>query len=124
MRVLLLGVAASALLFAQPGRAQSLATRDMATGNDFYDICRNDGANDIESVRCFVWVEGFINGVGVAESAHGSHTICLTKDITLEQSEAVILKYLSDHPERRHIAISALAFVALRGAFPCPKPTS
>lgn len=62
---------------------------------------------------------GFIVGVAAVHDADG--TICLPERATLTQQQAVVSKYLDDHPESLHEHVLLLTTIALVQAFPCAK---
>jgi len=45
--------------------------------------------------------------------------ICTPTGSTLSQWQAVVVKYLRDHPEQLHYSFVSLARVALSAAWPC-----
>ena len=62
---------------------------------------------------------GYIAGVSDIMSTNDD--ICLPSHATIQQVTDIVVKYLSDHPERRHYSASSEAGVALMQAFPCSK---
>jgi hypothetical protein len=49
------------------------------------------------------------------------YRICFPDKATYGQSSDVFVKFLQDHPEKRHESVNELAHAAFLKAFPCPK---
>jgi hypothetical protein len=89
----------------------SLAGDD--SGIEFLPRCR-DGAPDFMQGFCL----GIIETVALYETAIGR--ICFPPGAgTRGQMQAVVVKYLENHPERLHEDIHFLARQALQTAWPC-----
>ncbi len=58
---------------------------------------------------------GFVTGVFDTIST----TLCISDDITVRQVQAIVAKYLNEHPEQWGRPAYALVTFALRSAFPC-----
>ncbi|WP_395622278.1 Rap1a/Tai family immunity protein [Sphingomonas daechungensis] len=63
------------------------------------------------------YCEGYI--LGQTEALHNAGSICLPIGATGIQAEAVVRKYLKDHPELWDRAAWWLTKQALTSAFPC-----
>ena len=82
------------------------------TGNEIFQRCNSDiGTPD--SVGCVGYV------AGIADALTLTNTICVPTDVSVVQVRDIVLKYLREHPERRHYNASGLAATALVSAFPC-----
>jgi hypothetical protein len=46
---------------------------------------------------------------------------CAPQGVTVGQLRDAVIKYLMDHPERRHLPFARLALDALKASFPCRK---
>jgi hypothetical protein len=57
--------------------------------------------------------------VEVSRAFQGSLPICAPQGSTPTQWEAVVVKYLRDHPEELHYSFTSSAFAALAKAWPC-----
>jgi hypothetical protein len=62
---------------------------------------------------------GYVYGTFDALSRIG--LICVPLDVKVDQAEAVVMKYLQDHPEQWNQSGADLTYYALSGAFHCPK---
>jgi hypothetical protein len=101
-----------------------------ASGNVFADFCKH--LDDVENLRyvsengvCIGWVQGFTQGVTVTDEflqiPKEKRMMCPPDEVTFGQYSRIIYKYISDHPERAHMATRYLASEALMRAFPCSK---
>jgi hypothetical protein len=98
------GLAVSMLI--QPGYARAEA--GFISGNQLHEYCQKYDA------RQFVY--GYIASV-----ADSDKFLCAPPGVTVQQLADVVCRYLSDHPEKRHLTGASLAFGALNASFPCPK---
>jgi hypothetical protein len=87
----------------------AFSARGFVTGNDLFSKCSSN------SPLCM----GYIAGVSDVMSTNGD--ICLPDNATVQQIVDIVVKYLSDHPDRRHYSASSESGVALMQAFPCNK---
>jgi hypothetical protein len=82
------------------------------TGNDLYAACNApEGSSDRH------YCTGIVTGPTDAFLRDG--TMCPPGNATVVQIEDVIVKYLRDHPEKRHYTMASEAALALKQAFPC-----
>jgi hypothetical protein len=96
-------------------------------GNELFDLCKSApqtlsgyvaGVAD-KSVGDIAFVEFWAEG-GTRESLKKVvKPFCMAEAVTLGQMRDVVCKYLTDFPQRRHLAGSALVQTALGDAFPC-----
>jgi hypothetical protein len=56
---------------------------------------------------------------GVSDIMSTNDDICLPDNAALPQIVDIVVKYLTDHPERRHYSASSESGIALMQAFPC-----
>lgn len=82
-------------------------------GNALFDACSDDGS-DYHAGQCLGYV------TGVFDSFDGRY-VCAPKSVTAGQATDIVVKYLTDHPEKRHELASFLVASALMDAFPCKK---
>lgn len=84
-----------------------------ATGNELWEGCR-----EAPSTPCSWYVigahDGYVAGLRPKRPAY-----CLPVPAMNVQMQAVVKKYLEDHPERRHMLASDLVVEAFTVAFPC-----
>ena len=64
--------------------------------------------------------QGYLQGVMDAKVS-ASEQFCLPPRMKLGQIQAVVIKYLNDHPEQLHLSGDALVTSALMRAFPCTR---
>jgi hypothetical protein len=106
--VLLLLVSASA-------HAQRISTM---TGNDLLESCGSAG--HFGQAFCLGYVAGVTDLDGPDGSAFPERRrSCVAENVSNGQVRDVVVKYLKDHPEERHIQASILIVKAMAQAFPC-----
>jgi hypothetical protein len=101
-------------LVSASAHAQRVST---TTGNDLLESCES---NDFKQAFCL----GYITGVTDLDGADGSafperRRSCVAENVSNGQVRDVVVKYLKDHPEERHIQASILIVKAMAQAFPC-----
>ena len=94
-------------------------------GTDFKDKCGSTDPNlqFMDKAFCAGYTGGvidFMRDLGNAESPRRG-PFCDPAGARAEQYQAVIDKYLADHPEKLNLRASDLIFTALSTAFPCSK---
>ena len=57
------------------------------------------------------------------ETSNGD-LFCMPKEVTIRQTNDVVLAYLRDHPADRHLPAVFLVEHALQASFPCPAKTA
>ena len=87
----------------------AFSAKGFVSGDDLFSKC------GINNPLC----TGYITGV--ADIMSTNDDICLPKNGTIQQIVDIVVKYLSDHPQKRHYSASSEAGVALMQAFPCSK---
>jgi hypothetical protein len=119
--------AACALAFSSAPAAADNERYLMATGNDYFAVCTSAILQD--SNLCMAYTMGVIRGLSSGEFASQVKSgrpversiFCAPESVSDEQLLAVILKFLRDRPEVRHVDSASLIWRALFGAFPCTK---
>lgn len=92
----------------------------LSTGNTIYPICTSSQINT--QIICASYVAGFLSGIAnQAILSERKPVFCLPAEANNGQALAVFVKYMSDHPERRHYDVPSLLIVSLGEAFPCTK---
>jgi hypothetical protein len=108
--------------------SQTRQSTDNATGNDFYSLCTSTDA--FNRVRCVSLLEGFVSGnriayweVGRRAKMNGDRlrSFCLPDEATTGQIRDVVVSFLRDVPQARHMPSAALIHTSLERAFPCPR---
>jgi hypothetical protein len=86
---------------------------DIFDGNELLQQCQHNG----------MWGDGFCTeiawGMAAALQAPDTHMACMAPNVKSGQLRDVVVKYLRDHPEKRHLGAANLVSLALQGAFPC-----
>ena len=88
------------------------------TGNTLLSLC-NDNGSDVNWGRCSGYVEGISDSFSGGGNISGWKA-CLSGNITSDQIRDIVVRFLVNHPEKRHYAASGLVAAALEEAFPCP----
>lgn len=91
------------------------------TGNRLYEDCR--AANYFNRGYCGGYVTGIVDTIE-AMQARGvlpADALCIPEQATKGQLADTVLKYLEQHPERRHLEAGSLIPEALNRAFPCAR---
>jgi hypothetical protein len=93
---------------------QANAVEGFVDGNKLLEWCESQtGPNQLS---CMMYVAGVSDAWDVATNANKSES-CTPAAAPLKQVAAVVLKYLNQHPEERHMPAAALAFVAINEAW-------
>ena len=88
------------------------------TGNEIYATCTSTAQDDFYA--CYGYITGFLGGADAAMLAGGGKlTICLPPKVTNGQLHDVLVKWLQDHPDLRHLDGAVLTMTAFHTAFPC-----
>ena len=112
-----------------------LVVRDEATA-DFYDgkmllqDCQGGGGpqetQDLAGLSqwgtCVGYIAAVLDTMSNAFLTAGSinaQKLCVPENVQLSQLKDTVQLWLSDHPEKRHLAASFLVFQALKEKFPC-----
>lgn len=82
-------------------------------GNALFNACSNDGGYYKEG-QCLGYV------TGVFDSFEGVY-VCAPEHVTAGQAKDIVVKYLTEHPEKRHEPAAFLVGSALNDVFPCKK---
>jgi len=98
------------------------------TGNELSDQCQAflkdpiPPAKYFASGRCAGYVNGIIDGLGVAKALSPEKVaVCFPdRGFTNAQAVKVVQRYLDNHPERLNEDALVLTSTAFRQAFPCP----
>jgi hypothetical protein len=76
----------------------------------------------VDEMLCHEYIRGFIDSYVVTVAVHRVTDlhICMPEvGLTNEQSMRVVVKWLTDHPNRLHESARTSVFLALHEAFPC-----
>lgn len=59
--------------------------------------------------------------LGVADTLGATRNACLPPDVTEDTIREIVIKYLRDNPESRHVGAASQVGISLMAAFPCKK---
>lgn len=110
MRAVLLALALT--LVSTGVSAQARIGISWADGNDLNAACNSENTYD----------QGFCLGFAIAIAATATAVApkaCIPTGVKRSQLRDILVKYLDDHPERRHKSAEFLAIEAFVRAFPC-----
>jgi hypothetical protein len=103
------------LLIGVPSNAQRVSTR---TGNDLLEFC--ESKKEFEQAFCLGYITGVTDMEGMNTAAFPDRQrSCISTIVTNGQLIDVVLKYLKDHPEERHMLAAVLIVKSMAQAFPC-----
>lgn len=89
-------------------------------GNKLFDECSREHPATVEDAAASIACNNYIIGVadGVRMTKEGLNSLVIPDHVTGTQLEAIVLKYLKDHPAFRHYPAALLVYEALTEAFP------
>ena len=95
------------------------------TGNALFEQCtrgRGSATYWYDDAACTAYIQGFVEGATSFQELwpkERPRAICLPANITAGQMRDVVVKYLYNHPERRHLPAMMSILTATAAAFPC-----
>jgi len=114
----------------------AIAEKGGISGNVMLETCQN--IRDLCSIYSMGWRNSQkativraaeLKGISIVDGADASadairaefklYWVCIPQKVTNGQMGDVLIKYLQDHPEKRHNDVGVLAWRAFRKAFPC-----
>ena len=92
------------------------------SGNDLLRDCTNDNVRASQSF-CVGFIAGAWAGALIEGSVYhpGKPNFVIPNEANLSQLKDVVVKFLNEHPEQRHLPAGVLVLLALKEAFP-PAP--
>ncbi len=87
---------------------------DFLTGNELKLHC-----NDEDVSRCTTYIMGISDAHDYFVHFGALAIACAPREVTVGQMNAIAKRYMEEHPERLHLAASAIVLSALAEAFPC-----
>lgn len=88
-------------------------------GNTLWELC--DDKDSLAKIACSAWVRGSLDMARIVQARSGVCELSIPDAVSLEQAQAVIVKWLRDNPAQRHLPAAVLALKALGEAFPCSR---
>jgi hypothetical protein len=83
---------------------------DYFDGNDLYQLAESKNSQN------YTLFKGYVAGV---QDVNNGVLFCVDENVKLSQSSEIVRKYLSDNPQKWHLAANQLIVNALLIAFPC-----
>lgn len=100
-------------------RLLALASLLLATASAHAQLASVTGEVVADSVARYpAWGSGYLFGVATSIP---TPNVCAPPNASGNQIEAVLKKYLMDHPELHHLPFNVIAERGLRAAWPCPR---
>jgi hypothetical protein len=81
-------------------------------GNRLHQVCETD------IVACSMYILGVVDSVNVYGIANEFKN-CLPDNVTRKQVADIVIKFLSETPEKRHFMAPSLIVAKVSNAFPC-----
>ena len=120
----LLAIALSCLVVAAQARADfydgKMLLQDCQGGDDQQETQNFAGLSQWGT--CVGYIAAVLDTMSNASLTAGSvntQQLCVSEHVQLSQLKDIVRRWLSDHPEKRHLAASLLVFQALKEKFPC-----
>lgn len=117
MRPLLLAkcaVYAAIAIAPMPGKAHAL----FVDGNTLYGDCTNTGnGRAFASGYCLGYIVAATDGIEFSDVYFRDRERCWSATVTQGQMRDVVVNYLRDHPEKRHLSATTSIRVAVQSAF-------
>jgi hypothetical protein len=95
------------------------ASAGFDTGNRIHEDCRS--GNYFNRGYCGGYVTGIVDTIESlqARGALPANALCIPEGATKGQLVDVVIRYLEQNPERRHLEAAGLVPEAINAAFPC-----
>jgi hypothetical protein len=111
-RLITIALAAAIALAVVPAQAD--------TGNDLLKDCNSQ---DAKMLFCLGRLQGFADGLAVWKIvAPETATTCIPDAVTAGQARDVVVKWLTDNPQDRHLSAGAIVAHTLQRTWPCERP--
>lgn len=107
-------VALFILVMSVPVKAKGL------NGNDLLRKCQGQDGTTIMAMNkgfCLGLIAGYTDSLRTSKNLN----LCIPNEVEWGQRMEVVVKYLENHSEKRHIYYEVLIIEALKEAFPCKK---
>lgn len=117
----------------------SVASAGFITGDELWELCEvgvteelaDEGLSYIDKMTgyalptpkysvCLSYAMGVIDSIDVAvKKGLMAPIFCVPSSVSDEQIEDVVVKFVEDHPEKRHLKGAAIIHAAITEGFPC-----
>jgi hypothetical protein len=94
------------------------------TGNDYAAFCSGPKSKPTDMTYCISYARGLADGFEFWHDADNRAPLCIPNEVTGGQLYEVTLKYIKEHPEKRHLGVSIVMAYAFADAWPCGKEGS
>ncbi len=102
-----------------PATAQSVNVTVLVNGNELYDWCTSSSGNAKTSF-CLGFIMGVLDTITTMQATkQADRQVCVPRGVTPGQARDVLLAYLNQKPQERHVAAASLVWVSLHEAWPC-----
>ncbi len=103
-----------------PQKKKNAEAAVIISGNAIYKICEVGYKIDkTKGPGCLMYIAGVAQTLILNDDTAMMTGPCPGAQVTEEQITDVVLKWLDDHPEKRHLPAPYLVMTALKEAFPC-----
>ncbi len=102
-----------------PATAQSVNVAVLVNGNELYDWCTSSSGN-AKSSLCLGFIMGVLDTITTMQASKQAHQqVCVPRGVTAGQARDVLLAYLNQKPQERHLAAASIVWVSMFQAWPC-----
>jgi hypothetical protein len=92
------------------------------TGNDYAKMCSGPNPKLTDLTYCVTYARGLADGFGLWRDLDKPNApMCIPDAVTGMQLTDVTLKYIREHPEKRHLGVPFIMTDAFFDAWPCDK---
>jgi Rap1a immunity proteins len=95
-----------------------LASSVFVTGNELLADCTGD---IVAQHRCLAYITGAADGSNMTQVALENEFLCIPSTVSRAQMKDIVVRYLVDHPDKRHLNAGGITMIALKDAFACEK---
>ena len=103
-------------------RRQDAEAAVIWSGNNIFSLCQKYDRNhaNADTVGCMMYILGAADVLMLNDDTETTmQSPCPSAGVTEQQIAEVVVKWLSDHPEQRHLPAPYIVMTALNEAFPC-----
>jgi len=95
------------------------ATADGLTGKVLLPDCEKSDPADPSGLMCTAYIAGASDAFWLILLNQASPVLCLSQTVTYSWEQQIVVTWLREHPQDRHLPASVLVLKALTKAFPC-----
>lgn len=102
-----------------PTMAQSVNVAVLVNGNELYDWCTSSSGN-AKSSLCVGFIMGVLDTIETMQASKQAHRqVCVPRGVTSGQARDVLLAYLNQKPQERHLPAASIVWTSLHQVWPC-----